>query len=169
MATKKKAVLAAPAKTNRRRQPSVVELPMCASIEVSYAKDGTPSVDIDPAMIAPGGEVVWHTKPGEQRAFKIALRPGTKVAQARQEAFAQAARKATKSASLSAARTLQSSLQQVIRVGIPLNAKERMWNCVIDGGGIRITTGVLILGTNVIVRPPKPKNSGPNNDVGPEG
>lgn len=169
MAMKKKAVLKAPAKTTRRREPSVVELPLSTSIEVSYAKDGTPSVDIDPAMIVAGGEVIWHTRAGEQRAFKIVLKPGANVAQAEQEAFARAARKAKKSASLSAALTLQSSLQQVIRVGVPLDAKERMWNCVIEAGGLHISTGVLILGTNPIVRPPKPKNTGPNPNVGPQG
>ncbi|MEP7041584.1 MAG: hypothetical protein ABI843_00890 [Dokdonella sp.] len=157
MATKNKAVRKAPAKNGPAAAPEVVELPMFAAIEVSFAGDGKPRVDIDPAMIVAGGEVIWHTPPGERRAFKITLEPGAKLTRANRAAAAKAARGGTKSASLSEARVLRSSLRQVVSVRVPPKAEARMWDCIIDADGVRVTTGVLILGTNVIVRPPKPK------------
>ena len=168
MATKKKAARKAPAKKSPVPVSEVVELPVFAAIEVSFAADGKPQVDIDPAMIVPGGEVIWHTAPGERRAFEITLEPGAKLTRAKRTASAKATRSATKSASLSEARALKSSLRQFASVRVPPDAEARMWNCVIDADGIRVSTGVIILGTNVIVRPPKPKTGGPGS-TGPTG
>jgi hypothetical protein len=164
MATKKKTTQKAPAKKNPVPIAEVVELPVFAAIEVSFAANGKPQVDIDPAMIVPGGEVIWHTPSGERRAFTITLEPGAKLTQVMRKAAAKAARNATKSVSLSEARALKSRLQQVVSVRVPPKAEARRWNCVIDADGIRITTGVLILGTNVIVRPPKKTIDGHGDD-----
>lgn len=157
MATKKSAARKAPAKKAQAAVPELVELPVFVAIEVSFAGDGTPRVDIDPAMIVPGGEIIWHTPSGERRDFSIRLEPGAKLTPAMRKAAAKAARSVAKSPSLSEARVLKSRPQQVVSVRVPPKAQAQRWDCVIDADGIHITTGVLILGTNVIVRPPKPK------------
>jgi hypothetical protein len=165
MATKKSAARKAPAKKKAAAgAPELVELPVSTAIEVSFGGDGKPRVDIDPAMIVPGGEIIWHTPPGERRAFTIRLEPDAKLTQAMRKAAEKAARSATKNASLPEGRVLKSRPQQIVSVRVPPKIQAQRWNCVIDANGIHITTGVLILGTNVIVRPPKKKIDGHGDD-----
>ncbi|MBC7991155.1 MAG: hypothetical protein H7Y19_16450 [Luteimonas sp.] len=50
-----------------------VEPRVGCSILVSFAEDGTPSMDIALALVAPGDEIIWHTAADETRAFSITL------------------------------------------------------------------------------------------------
>jgi len=159
MATKKKTVRKAPAKKSSRRSAThAVEYHPSTSIEVSFTAAGKPKVDIDPAVVAPGSDVIWHTAPGQRRAFTVVLNAGAAAPRIKQRAAPKPVGAGMANASLSEGLVLRSQTEQVVQLTIPLDATAGMWTCVIDAGGIRATTGVIVTGTDILVRPPRPKN-----------
>jgi len=141
--------------------PDVPDPRPVTSIQVSIAADGTPSVDVDPAVVAPGGVVVWHTSADEQRPFRILFEEGSplETSQGGTNALAhsptgKAAMATAKPPKLEGNVTLPSRTEQVVRAAIRENAAEKMWRCTIEvdiqGQKQRIFTGI-------IVRPPKPR------------
>lgn len=159
MTMKDKKEISTPSPNTAAQVRDVPEASRVMWIEVSITDDGKPSVDIDPAIVPRGGEVVWHTPPGQQQPLRIVFEAGSPIMTDKGNSVTPAGHAEKQSPGKAVEGSvgdvaLQSSLQQVVRASIREDAADDMWTCVVETGG-PLPSNIQRLLTGIVVRPPK--------------